>query len=51
MVKIVARQINWNGQGKDREFPYWVKPGQVDLKIRDIERAYNMDHTVIEVIR
>jgi len=50
MRKIVVTQINWDGQGNDRAFPYWVKRDQVDLKIRDIERAYNMDHTTVEII-
>jgi hypothetical protein len=50
MRNIVVTQINWNGQGSDRAFSYWVKRDQVALKIRDLERSYNMDHTTIEII-
>lgn len=49
MRQIKVTQINWNGKGGNRTFDYWVKPDQVDLKIRDIERAFNMDHTKIEI--
>lgn len=49
MRKITVTQVNFDGNGNDREFTYWVKLGQVALKIRDIERAYNMDHTTIAV--
>lgn len=50
MQKIVVTQINWDGQGNNRSFPYWVKRDQVALKVQDIERAYSMDHTMIEII-
>lgn len=50
MRKIVVTQINWDGQGNDRAFPYWVETDQVALKIQAIERAYNMDHTTIEIV-
>jgi hypothetical protein len=47
MRKITVIQENFDGRGNDREFTYWVKPGQVDLKVRDLNRAFNMDHTRI----
>lgn len=49
MRKITVTQIDFDGNGSDREFHYWVKPGQVALKVKDIERAYNMDHTRVDV--
>lgn len=49
MRKITVTQKNWNGKGDDRSFTYWVKPDQVPLKIRDIERAYNMDATEVTI--
>ncbi len=49
MRKITVTQIDFDGQGSNREFVYWVKPGQVALKLRGIERAFNMDHTKVDV--
>jgi hypothetical protein len=49
MRNIVVTQINFDGQGNDRALSYWVKKDQVALKIQSINRAYNMDHTTIEI--
>lgn len=49
MNKIQVTQKNWNGKGDNRTFTYWVKTGQVALKLRDISRAYNMDNTEVAV--
>ena len=49
MRNIVVTQINFDGQGNNREFSYWVKKDQVELKIQAVNRAYNMDHTTIEI--
>lgn len=50
MRNILVTQINFDGQGNDRTFSYWVKPDQVELKVRDLNRAYNMDRTKIEIV-
>lgn len=49
MRKIIVTQKDWNGRGDDRKLVYWVKPGQVELKLRSIGRAFNMDSTEVQV--
>jgi|1185.fasta_scaffold423149_2 hypothetical protein len=50
MAKIVITQKNVDGKGNDRIFTHWPKRGQAEITARRLGRAYNLDHTTIEII-
>ncbi len=45
---VVVRQLKWDGK-TDREFKFHVPHNQLDSKLDSIERAYNMEHTMVLV--
>ena len=49
-MTITVIQVNWNGKGDDRSFKYFAKDAdELGAKLDRIERAYNMDSTLIKI--
>lgn len=50
MPKIITTQKNFDGKGNDRVFTRWVKPGQAEITVQRMSRAYKAESTEFSII-
>lgn len=51
MLTIEITQKNWDGKGNDRTFyKRGVRESELERKLGQIARAYNQEHTEVQVI-